>query len=223
MVSSGRIVGDAAAVLIWIKHSTLPAAEKEGLRRFVDHFPTLTFYRDDSAWLDEVERDDDVILPQWLRRMHHTLSYVMPDHYVLARFDHSAHPSLRDEELRGHWYKLNAFGSTGHEEVAFLQRMDRVRPYPFAVDNVPGRSKLAINLADQTDRRVYEYTFEDLLSIDDDDFPPEDSVFEMFPSYADMLAHVDALKMVARDDITAAKEDCWPWTIVERETSPATR
>jgi hypothetical protein len=53
-----REVGGAAEVRAWIEASASPA--KDLLRRFVDGFPGLTFYRDHDAGLDGLARANQV-------------------------------------------------------------------------------------------------------------------------------------------------------------------
>jgi len=216
VASSDAIGGDAATARSWVEQSSLSEIDKGSLLLFIDRFPTLTFYKEGPLWLDRIEENNGVTLPRHVRTCVQTLAYVMPNHYVRARFDRTLKPGLEGERLRDRWYLLGYFGYTTNLDEEFLGRMRGIRPFPVGEDEVGGRSTIAINLADLTDERVYEYSFEVLLQESRSGYALEDVVKPMFASYADMFAHIDALKMLAKADIDMVRREDWPEpTIVE--------
>ncbi len=214
MPSSGLVVGNGEKARMWVKDSALPNTTKAALSSFIDRFPTLTFYREESMWLDSIEGRLQITLPRWFRAIRQTLTFAMPDHYIWARFHQSQHPHLSDEELRRRWYTVNLIGAPSRSERALLERMQGIRPYPIGRDETPGGSTFAINLSDATDQRVFEYGSEFLMEEDLEGNPIEEAVNPMFGSYADMIGHIDALKMIAKVDADGIDDKHWPSMVV---------
>ncbi len=216
MLSSNATVGDASAARSWVEKSSLSETDKRALLLFIDRFPALTFYHDGPERLDFIEERQQVTLPRWLRKMTGTLTYVMPDHYVWTQFNHFSTPGLDRAELRDDWYRLNALGNPSDEEQELLDRMRGIHPYPIGGSEIAGNSTLAINLADLTDERIYEYSPEFLQDEASDGNPLEEVVRPLFASYADMFAHIDTLKMVPKSAMDMVDPEDWPPpTIVE--------
>jgi len=177
----------------------LPEETKEPLLRFVARFPTVSFYKDDAAGLDVIEEALTVTLPRWLRAICQTLHGVEPERRTRARFDTSIHPFIIGDELRESWYRIGPFGPYYDEERPLLESMEGLRLLPIARHEVTGESTLAINLADRTDQRIYEYRLENLQDEKSSGSAIEQFVFPMFTSYADMFDQVVGLSLLMDD------------------------
>lgn len=209
------IIGGSKAARLWVENSTLPDADRTILLRFLDHFPTLTFFKVSPESLDRIEKEDGVVLPRWLRMLVQTVAYVMPDHYVWARFDRSLNPAMTGDHLQDYWYSLDSFGGgAGSEERMLLREMQGGQLYPIGTEDVPGRSRLAINVADLADRRIYEYGPEHLIGEYIAGYPLEESISVMFESYPDMFSNIAAFKLVAKADADDIDPKDWPSPIV---------
>lgn len=196
MESKDIVIGDSGAAKEWIEAAALPHASKEALSRFVHRFADLTFYKETSARLDEVETIEQITLPRWLRETRQTLASVMPDHYVWMRFDHCLSRRL-NVHLTDNWYMLDLYGYYNAAERTLLERVDGLHPFRIGEDQIAGASTLAINLADQTDEHVYQFVLEDLEGgVRQGYLLNKDSFNPMFASYADMFGHIVAIKMV---------------------------
>jgi len=190
------ITGDAPTAYGWVDDSALSVGDKAALRSFIDHFPGLTFYHESAAELDAIEADLQITLPRWLRTLRLTLTFVMHEHQSWVRFAQSRHPTISSKELQEQWYTINLFGSPSSTERAFFARMSRIRPYPMGYRDTPAESALAINLADHTDKRVYDYSILDLLDAGLDSPRLDELVMPMFDSYPEMLSQIAAIKLI---------------------------
>lgn len=195
------ITGDASAAVSWITESALSDEDKSGLRGFIERFPDLTFFKDDADHLDHVEETDGVRLPPWFRDVRTTLAFAHPsmDFHVDA-FDGSASP--RGEYPERIWYRLG-LGSQDDEVRETL--FERAKRYLVGGWWASDRSMLTINLEDASDRRIYEFSMEDVWDDVYDERPIHGSMFPIFDSYVSMLEHVVEFKL--EDDTTVRARD----------------
>ncbi|MCQ8834433.1 hypothetical protein [Streptomyces malaysiensis] len=160
----------------------------EALRRFVHRFPSLVFVKGHSGLIDGLESRDGIHLPVWLRQTLMTLSFVHPP--ALARFDgYDYECTLADSDVVK-WFEI-ALGNVDEEEMEFLVGEAGVYPIGswYGADHY-----IAINLAHSSDRRIYEFSLEDLWDDSYNGDPLEGSIEPAFLSYAHMLSHVAELK-----------------------------
>jgi len=191
--------GDSETAQGWIAVSSLPKRSKELLTRFVHRFPTVEFYREDAAFLDAIEREQGVVLPPWLRTIRQTFAYVLPDHPyydVRARFDRSKHPIFDREDHDQLWYTIGVRGYDNGEIRDTLEEIEGLRLFPIGIMLETGISWLAVNLADPTDQRVYEFNLENLSDNKHNGVPLARSVYPMFDTYAEMIAHIVGLEVM---------------------------
>ncbi|MFJ8579959.1 hypothetical protein [Micromonospora sp. NPDC093277] len=183
--------GDAAAARSWIEQSTLPDEDKAGLRRFVDHFPSLTFVREDNAALSHYEETDEVTLPPWFRETRSALAFTVPGAQVRVdgfRWDDSP----RSDDQEDHWYEVEpGYVNEENRETMF----DLARLYPIGQWFANDRSYLAVDLEDVSNRRILEFALEDLWDDEAKGEPLRESTFPAYSSYADFLGHVVAVKL----------------------------
>lgn len=186
------IKGDAHTARSWIESSTLPEEQKIDLQQFVDNFPSLTFTREDDIILDRHGEVGGVQLPSWLREVRTTLAFVDPP--VLCRVgDFQWYDSPRCEAVDRIWYEVQ-FGYSSEEERARLR--DGAEIYPIGGWFGSDRSYLGIDLQNQQDTRIFDFSGEDMLDDELDDEPLRNSLFPIFSSYARFLAHVVEVRPV---------------------------
>lgn len=185
------ITGDAVAARAWIEKSVLPDEDKAALRRFVDRFPSLTFVREDDAALSRHEETDEVTLPPWFRDTRSTLTFTVPGAQVrVDGFRWNDSPRADDQEDR--WYEVEP-GYVNEEDRETM--FDLANLYPIGQWFANNRSYLAVDLADSHDRRLLEFSLEDLWDAEANGEPLRESVFPAYFSYADFLGHVLAVKL----------------------------
>jgi hypothetical protein len=195
VLNNEELVSNSDDASMWVEKSSLSDNTKKALLQFIQHFPKLVFYREDVSTLDDIEKVKKVKLPEWLRQIRQTLVYVMPNHRIWVQFDQFNGWSPRSDRLNEIWYTLRLRGYVDDEEREFLEGIEEVRPFPIGEVRETGESILAINLANLADQGVYEYNLEDLWDNAADGEPVSASIRQVFDSYADMFAHIAAIKI----------------------------
>jgi hypothetical protein len=169
-----RLVGSATDALGWIERSTVSERDRQALRRLVERFPTLTFYRDDATRLDRAERDNKVTLPPWLRAARQVLAGPMPD--VRLRFDDFEHLGPRSDNVADDGFLDldydDHFGYVNDEQRGLFLRAGCFTIFA-ATDSV--LNVLAARLG-AGEEGIVEYCDEDLMDNEYDGLPGADSV-----------------------------------------------
>jgi hypothetical protein len=126
-----------------------------------------------------------VVLPPWFREVRSTLAFLEP--HVLVRFDDFQwYDSPRAEDVEGTWYDLRLGCSDGERDLFTGDG----GIYPIGNDWDDGETHVGVDLANPTDRRIFDFHGEDLLDNKLDGRPVRYSRYAIFDSYARMLAHV---------------------------------
>ena len=193
------IVGDSRAAREWVQGSALPEATKKPLLCFIDRFSGLEFYKESAAAITSIEEREAVMLPQWLREIRQTLAYVMPNRYIRVRFDRSMHPGLHHSD--GMWYRLGLLGYYNSENRDTLDLIEGVQLFPIGNVIETMESSLAVNLADDADRRIYEYNIEDLWDDHYDGKPLRESLYVTSYSYADLFGHIVSIEQMGEGGV----------------------
>jgi hypothetical protein len=192
---SHRTVGTRDDAVGWIDHSDLPDADRAALRRFVDRFPALTFFRDDDALLDELmaQPRHRITLPAWLRQTRRTLAGVLPQARIAVQFDSYDGYCLRQNHITESWHTLALWGYGFEEQRRLL--CDGAGVYPIGQWAEQWQSTLAISLTDTTDRQIYEFFEQDIAEPEADGESGREEMLPVFHSYASMLGHVVAIRV----------------------------
>ncbi|HEV8561816.1 MAG TPA: hypothetical protein VGR06_36300 [Actinophytocola sp.] len=177
--------GDRADAESWVEASDLGAEHKADLRQFIANFSALEFVRDHDELYDELEAADQVTLPRWLRQVRTTLAFVHPP--MRVRVDDYIHLCPRSESVEKVWYELR-LGYADEEQRELFH--DEAEVYPIGSWWGTDRSYLAIDLKDHDDERIFEFASEDLLDNSIDGRPVRGSLYPVFDSYAQFLAHI---------------------------------
>jgi hypothetical protein len=178
-------MGSNTDATAWIESSTLPDEQKSDLRRFVAAFPTLTFARHTDALLDQLEQKDQVHLPRWLRDTVSTLAFVFPP--LRFQVDDYQYLCPRSDYVDEVWYEFDFGYAHDQERQLFL---DQGGVYPIGSWYGTDESYLAVDMTDPNDQRIFEFASEDLLDNSLDGKEVRASVYPIFDSYAQLLAHV---------------------------------
>ncbi|MGW7253697.1 hypothetical protein [Streptomyces sp. NPDC054834] len=180
------IKGDADTALSWVESSALPDDQKAGLLRFVTNFPSLTFVKEDDVILDHYAAADRVALPAWLREVRSTLAFVDPP--VLLRVDDFQwHYSPRSDDVEDIWYELR-FGYHGEEQRALF--FGDAKIYRIGAWWGTDESCLGVDLQAPEDQRIFDFSGADLRDNKLAGRPVRGSLYPVFDSYAQFLAHV---------------------------------
>lgn len=184
-LSKHRVRGDSSEAASWVRASSLPDEDKEKLLSFISHFSGLTFFHEDDELLDHVESIDRVKLPSWFRQLRKVLAFVDPPMQV--RFDDYEHLLPRSDDIEDAWYAFDLGYGDEEQRELFLEKAGC---YPIGDWVGTGYSYLAINLWDDSDRRILEFAREDLLDNVLNGKPARASVRAAFDSYSRMLSHI---------------------------------
>lgn len=184
------VKGDADTAHSWIESSTLSEEQKADLRRFVTNFPTLTFAKEDDAVLDHYEEIDRVVLPPWLRQIRATLAFVDPP-MLLRVDDFQSYESPRSDDVEDIWYNLR-FGYQGDEQRTLF--LDDAGVYRIGVWWEDAESYLGVKLDDPEDRRIFDFSGADLRDNKLAGRPVRGSLYPVFGSYTELLAHITDIR-----------------------------
>lgn len=189
-----QIAGDRRQANAWIAESLLPPQAKRKLSIFVERFPTLDFYKNDDALLDKAAELSGVRLPDWLRRYHKTLAYVLPQNQpVVFQLGSLEGWSPRADSLKEIWYYLGLIGYSDDQQRELLDGLDHL--FPVASWLGVEQSTLAIRLGPQENSPVYEFNGEDLWDNVSEGNDPGASVYQVFDTYEDIFDHIVAFQL----------------------------
>jgi len=177
--------GNSTEAAAWVEESTLPGEQKGELLRFVANFPSLRFSKEDDELFDRLEETDQVTLPRWLRDVRKTLTFVYPA--MRVRVDDYTHLCPRSDAVEKVWYELRLGYADEEQRELFF---DEAQVYPIGSWWGTDRSYLAVDLENPADERIFEFASEDLLDNSIDGRPVRGSVYPVFDSYAQFLAHI---------------------------------
>ncbi|BCJ99081.1 hypothetical protein [Anaerocolumna chitinilytica] len=191
--------GKSGDVLSWIEESSLSEADKEALRRFVQCFKGLTFFKQTLGGTP----------PAWLSDYCGVLSGFERGQQIWVQFDGFDH-GLVDHPLADKipdtWYRLTkqVMVADEHEKVIFKEKM----LYFVGVDMEHYKTMLALRF-DEEDRSIYEFDYQDVHPNGEDD---EEELEELeipmdgfgyletaaatpvFDSYCSMYGHIKAIR-----------------------------
>lgn len=197
---SHRVLGNREEAQTWVKEASLPEGTKAELLRFVNRFPSVTFYKEDDTFLDRLAASRGVQLPHWFTRIRRALAFVEPNTAVQLQFESP------DEDVSQAWYRLHLPGYANEEERELLRSEEELKLFPIGENSQDPAVVLAINLADASDQRVYEYNLEYLWDNAYEGRPLAEAIHVFFDSYAAMLGHIRALKLENGQMIEASNE-----------------
>jgi hypothetical protein len=178
-------VGSADEAERWVDASALPDAQKADLRRFVAAFPDLEFVKEDDTLLDHIEEVEEITLPEWFRAQRTTLAFVSPP--MRFRVDDYEYVCPRSDVVEKVRYELRLGYADEEQRDLFF---DEAKVFPIGSWWGTDRSYLAIDLEDPSDERVFEFASQDLLDNSIDGRPVRGSVYPIFDSFPQLLAHI---------------------------------
>ncbi|MFI5794640.1 hypothetical protein [Streptomyces sp. NPDC051677] len=180
------VKGDADTARSWVESSALPDDQKADLLTFVANFPSLTFVKEDDAVFEHYAETDGVTLPPWLREVRSTLAFVDPP-VLLQVDDFQWYDSPRSDDVEDIWYDLR-FGYHGEEQRALFS--DDARIYRIAGSWDGEESYLGVDLLNPEDQRIFDFSGADLRDNKLAGRPVRGSLYPVFGSYAEFLAHI---------------------------------
>jgi hypothetical protein len=191
--------GDAGEALHWINTSTISQVDKKSLKRFVEGFPTLSFYKQTLGGNP----------PLWFAEYCGVLAGVERGQLVWVQFDGFDY-DITNHPLEGKisdtWYRLTkqTMVSSEHEQVYLKDKM----LFFVGVDMEHYKTMLALCF-DESNRSIYEFDYVDVHpNVDEDEEELEklgipmdglghldsEAAFVVFDSYCTMLGHIKAIR-----------------------------
>jgi hypothetical protein len=211
--SSHRAFGDAEDARSWIE----PAADRDRpfLDRFIGHFPDQIFFREDAVILSAIGESAGTPVPAPIVGARSVLAGVLPDEDARFRLTGYIGTSPRVDSVPTIWYNqsLGSY-STPDRRRLFLGEAGLS---PLAEWIETADSILAVR-ATGDDPAIYEFSEEDLDDARSEGRPFTDSVYRVFSSYAEMLAHIAGFILPDGRLITAS--DAGPERPGRGESSP---
>lgn len=180
--------GSSEDALSWIRSSELNAEQRAHLIAFVKRFPSTTFTKANAAFLNSIEGEHQVEIPDAAKKIFTTL--VLTDDFPDFRVDDYTNWTPRTDNAHPIWYTSTWGYANDQERNSFL----RANMFPVAQWVDTGLSSLAINVSDAQDAKIYEFTGEDIIDDIQSNHSPDSSVFPAFTSYTDLIAHIKELR-----------------------------
>jgi hypothetical protein len=195
-----------------VNDSQLSQIDKENYKIFIENFIELTFYYNKSFALDELELDLGIKFPQQLRVCRDILASVLYGFSVEFKFKSFIRSSPRKDYIDFLWYSVDLLGmpTKGDLRDLFLTTSQNYSFIPIATvsgDRNAENYFLAMNL-NNNDLKIYEFDTQDLFDNKSTNEPIEQSAYEIFDSYPQMLAHISEIKYIdgKKEIIVKARE-----------------
>lgn len=191
-----REIGNQQQALAWIDAADLPTALKAALRRFVERFPSLTYFREPADIITRDAKKAGVTLPTQFLTMRQTLTSVEPHREALIRFDQETEQKYWEGSAV--WFRLSVTDMSRYDRERLAAQQAKILPYGFGTSEHRDLT-LAINVAGGRDARVYAYFPENL---DRPELGPpyiSKAVNTLFVSYAELFEHIAEVKIKAAD------------------------
>lgn len=167
----------------------MDGAQKSQLTAFVQRFPSITHTRGSDEFLDFMESANRVRIPDSFRSAFRTL--MLAEDFPDFRVSSYSYWTPRTDNFLPIWY-TGDWGYTNDQERSSLLQ---AHMFPVAQWAETGISSLAINISDEADPKVYEFTSEDILDDIRGNLKPDSSVFPAFASYPEMISHIIELRL----------------------------
>ncbi|WP_326733623.1 hypothetical protein [Streptomyces sp. NBC_01022] len=180
--------GSGEDALSWIRNSELNSEQRAHLVAFVNRFPSMTFTKANFEFLDSMEFEHQVTIPNAVKKMFTALLLV--DDFPEFRVDDYTYWTPRTDNMHPIWYASTWGYANEQERNSFLQ----ANMFPVAQWADTGLSSLAINVSDGQDTKIYEFTGEDIVDDIQSNNSPDSSVFPAFTSYTELISHISELR-----------------------------
>ncbi|WP_338932839.1 hypothetical protein WEB32_31070 [Streptomyces netropsis] len=167
----------------------MDSTQKSQLNTFVQRFPSMTYARGSDEFLEFTERTNRVHISDSFRSIFNAL--ILPGDFPDFRVATYTHWTPRTDNTHPIWYTGDWGYANDQERSSLLQ----AHMFPVAQWVETGFSSLAINISDDTDSKVYEFTSEDILDDIRGNLSPDSSVFPAFSSYPEMISHIIELRL----------------------------
>jgi hypothetical protein len=136
-----------------------------------------------------LERRHGIRFPAWFRNVATTLTLV--NDFPQFRVDDYTHWTPRTDNPHPIWYTSEWGYANDQERHSFI----KAGVYPVALWIETALSYLAINISDDEDLRIYEFTGEDIVDDIHNNLPADSSVFPAYNSYTEMISHIIELRL----------------------------
>jgi hypothetical protein len=195
-----------------VMQSNLSQQDKKYFLNFIDNFFQLNYYANTEYGLNEIELDIDIKFPESLRSYRKLLAGVLFGKSVKFKFKSFIRSSPRKDYIDFLWYSVDLLGmpTKGDLRDLFLTTSQNYSFIPIATVSGDRNAEsyfLAMNL-NNNDLKIYEFDTQDLFDNKSTNEPIEQSAYEIFDSYPQMLAHISEIKYLdgKKEIIVKARE-----------------
>jgi hypothetical protein len=181
-----------------VEDSNLNSGDKEYYLLFIENFSDLIFYKNTDACLINIETENQIHLPEILKMYRSTLASVSYGKKVKFKFGSFIQETPRTDKLPDLWYSigLNSFSFEGNMRKIMLESASNFSLFPIAkTDSELSSSGYYFGMNTQnTDPNIYEFNILDVFDSYNDNESIEQSVYPIYDSYPQMLAHISEIK-----------------------------
>jgi hypothetical protein len=181
-----------------IAESDLTQDSKDNYLIFLDKFPTLDFFSNSESSIAQIESENGIQFSENIRVFRKTLASVMYGKKVEFRFKSFLGETPRSDKLTKLWYSigLNKFSFSGTNREILLKSDPELSLIPIANTNGQDNSSgyyLGINSVGE-DSSIYEFSILDIFDSYNEGESISQSIYPVFDSYPQMLAHISEIK-----------------------------
>jgi hypothetical protein len=195
-----------------VDKANISEEDKINYHIFINNFSELPFFSSTDFGLNETELDIKVKFPENLRKYRKILADVLFGYPMEMKFKSFIRSSPRIDELNKLWYSVGLMGLSldGDTGEILLRSNPDYSLIPIAtVTGNPDASNyfLAVN-SKKDDQKIYEFNLLDIFDTYNEGEPIDQSAYEVFDSYPQMLAHVSEIKYIdgKKEIIVKARE-----------------
>jgi hypothetical protein len=181
-----------------VNNANISEEDKRDYHSFINNFSELSFFSSTDFGLNETELDIKVKLPENLRTYRKILADVLFGYPMEMKFKSFIRSTPRADELTKLWYSVGLMGLSldGDTGRILLDSNPDYSLIPIAtVTGTPDASNyfLAMN-SRKNDQKIYEFNLLDIFDTYNEGEPIDQSAYEVFDSYPQMLAHISEIK-----------------------------
>lgn len=196
--SSHRVLGDAQDARRWIEPA--PERDRQLLQQFISNFPDQIFFREDAVVFEAMAERAGTPVPAPVASSRAMLAGILPDEDSRFRLAEYTGNSPRADHLSAIWYHQKPGVYSTRDRKKLL--LDDAALFPLAEWIETSDSILAARAGDD-DPAIYEFGEEDLYDARSEGRAVAESVYRVFASYPELLAHIDAFELPDGTLITA--------------------
>jgi hypothetical protein len=194
-----------------VEKANILSLEKIDFLLFLNKFHDLSFYSNTDLAVNYIEAQNNLKLPENIRSFRKTIASVMYGSRVEFKLRKFTTYTPRSDELKNYWYSLSMSPITLEGSVREILLNDTNEELFFPIANITNADVSGIYLAlniRNNDKKIYEFNILDVFDSQSEGSPIIQSIYPVFDSYPQMLAHISEIKYLdgKKEIIVKARE-----------------